>query len=97
MELYAILRRNGWATPEDLGAAGARSAAAGEERAADIRWVRSYAIEEPEGGLGTICIYEASSAQAIREHATAADLPATEIFKVAKTIVVSEDPVPAQA
>ncbi len=97
MELYAILRRNGWATPEDLGAAGERSSAAGAERADDVRWIRSYAIEEPEGGLGTICIYEASSPQAIREHALAADLPATEIFKVAKTIVLNEDPVPAQA
>lgn len=97
MELYAIRRRNGWANPEELQAAAARSAAEGDARADDIRSIRTYVVEEPDGGLGTVCIYEASSPQAIREHADAADLPATEILKVADTVVVREDPIRSQA
>lgn len=97
MELYAIHRRNGWATPEDLQAAAARSTAELEARSDDLRWIRSYIVEEPDGGLGTVCIYEASSLRVIGEHAAAADLPATEILKVADTVVVRDDPVRSQA
>jgi hypothetical protein len=97
MELYAILRRDGWATPGDLQAAAARSTTEGDARPDDIRWIRSYVVEEPGGGLGTVCIYEASSPDAIREHAAAAGLPATEIMRVADTVLVREDPVPSQA
>lgn len=97
MELYAILRRNGWADPEDLQAATARSTAAGDARADDVRWIRSYVVKEPDGGLGTVCIYEASSPQAIREHAAAADLPATEILELVDTVVGRADPVRSQA
>jgi hypothetical protein len=38
---------------------------------------------------------EASSPEAIREHAKAAELPVDEIVKVADTVVVRDDPVPA--
>jgi hypothetical protein len=57
----------------------------------DIRWIRSYVVHEPGGGLGTICIYQASSPEKIREHAFRADLPATEIWEVAETLVVREE------
>jgi hypothetical protein len=97
MELYAILRRNGWATPADLEAAAARSTAEGDARPDDIRWIRSYVLGEEAGGVGTVCIYEASSEEAIREHAAAADLPVDEVIKVADTVVVRPDPAPAQA
>jgi hypothetical protein len=51
-------------------------------------------LEEGEG-LGTVCIYEASSPEAIRAHADAAGLPVTEIIKVADTVIVRPDPAPA--
>ena len=36
----------------------------------DIRWIRSYVLSEPaNGGVGTVCIYQASSPEAIRRHA----------------------------
>ena len=96
MELYAIIRREGWATPGDLQEAAARSTAVGdEEMPNDIRWIRSYVLGEDSGNLGTVCIYEASSADAIREHASRADLPVTEIIAIADTVVVRPDPVPA--
>jgi hypothetical protein len=95
MDTYVILRRNGWRTAEDLQAAAARSTAVGEEMPDDVRWIRSYVLSEPDGTVGTVCVYEASSPEAIRRHAAAADLPVDEIVLVADTVVVRPDPVPA--
>jgi uncharacterized protein DUF4242 len=93
MDTYVILRRSGWRTPADLEEAGARSAKVGdEEMSDDIRWLRSYALSEDDGMVGTVCVYQASSPEAIREHADRADLPVDEIVKVADTIVVRPDP-----
>ena len=61
----------------------------------DIRWIRSYVLEEGGGSVGTVCIYQASSPDAIRDHAGAADLPVDEIIKVADTVIIREDPTPA--
>ena len=97
MELYAILRRNGWPTGEDLQEAAARSTAEGDSMPDDIRWIRSYVLAEEAGGLGTVCIYEASSPDAIRRHADAAGLPIDEIIPIADTVIVRPDPVPATA
>jgi Protein of unknown function (DUF4242) len=93
MELYAIIRREGWVTGGDLEAAAARSSAVGDnDMPSDIRWIRSYVINEDSGNLGTVCIYEASSPEAIRDHASRADLPVTEIIPIADTVVVRPDP-----
>ena len=98
MDTYVILRRSGWRSPEDLQAAAERSAKVGdEEMSDDIRWIRSYVLEEGGGSVGTVCIYEASSPEAIREHAGRADLPVDEIIAVADTVVVRPDPAPASA
>jgi hypothetical protein len=96
MELYAILRRNGWPTGEDLQAAAARSTQVGnEEMPNDIRWIRSYVLDEGAGAVGTVCIYEATSPEAIREHASRAGLPADEIIPILDTVLVRPDPVAA--
>jgi hypothetical protein len=96
MQLYAILRRQGWRSPDDLQAAGERSRqVADDQMSDDIRWIRSYVLEEGAGSVGTVCIYEATSPEAIREHASRADLPVNEIIPVADTVVVREDPQPA--
>jgi hypothetical protein len=98
MDTYVILRRHGWRTPEDLQEAGERSArVGGEEMADDVRWIRSYALAEEDGTVGTVCIYEATSPEALREHASRADLPADEIIPVADTIIVRPDPAPASS
>ena len=98
MQLYVIRRPSIGHTLEDLQAAAGRSRQVGdEEMSADIRWIRSYVVEEADGTLGTICIYQASSPEKIREHAQRADLPATEIFTVADTVVVRPDPVSVAA
>ena len=98
METYVIIRRNGWQSPDDLQEAAGRSAKVGdEEMSDDIRWIRSYVVIEADGSLGTICIYEASSTEKVREHAERAGLPATEIWEVADTVIVRQDPVTAAA
>jgi uncharacterized protein DUF4242 len=98
MNLYAIRRNDGWASPEEVQATAAKSLHVGDnEMSDDIRWIRSYVVREPDGRLGTICIYEASSPEKIREHALRSDMPATEIFEVADTVVVRPDPLPAAA
>ena len=83
MQLYAILRRNGWATGADLEAAAARSTVEGDAMPDDIRWIRSYVLAETDGSLGTVCIYEASGPKAIREHAERVGMGADEIIPIA--------------
>jgi hypothetical protein len=97
MDLYAILRRGGWRSPAELTEAAARSTRVGdEEMSEDVRWIRSYVLEERGGSVGTVCIYEATSPEAIRRHASLADLPVDEIVRVADTVVVRPDPEPAR-
>jgi len=88
-----ILRRGGWRTPDELQQAAARSMAEGDRMPDDIRWIRSYVLAEADGGLGTVCVYEASSPDAIRSHAYRAGLPVDEIVGVADTVLVREDPI----
>jgi hypothetical protein len=93
MDTYVILRRSGWRSPEELEAAARRSAEVGDEEMADeVRWIRSYALAEGDGSVGTVCVYQAVSPEAIAEHATRAELPADEIIRVADTVIVRPDP-----
>jgi hypothetical protein len=95
MNLYAILRRNGWRSPDDLQEAAARSTRVGyEDMPEEVRWIRSYVLEESDGSLGTVCIYQAVSPEAIRKHASRADLPMDEIIPIADTVLVRPDPQP---
>ena len=94
MQTYVILRRSGWRTADELAEAAARSTAESEKMPDDIRWLRSYVLAEQDGSVGTVCIYQASSPEAIREHAGRADLPVDEIIPVADTVLVRPDPEP---
>ncbi|WP_028064109.1 DUF4242 domain-containing protein [Solirubrobacter soli] len=95
MNLYAIRRRDFWGTPEELQATAAKSAQVGEDMAADIRWIRTYIVQEDSGKLGTLCIYEGTSAEKVREQAERTGMPADEITLIAETVIVNPDPVPA--
>jgi hypothetical protein len=97
METYVILRRGGWRTAEELQEAAARSTAEGDRMPDDIRWIRSYVLAEPDGSVGTVCVYQASSPEAIRAHAERAGLPVDEIVAVADTVLVRPDPTPVAA
>ena len=61
----------------------------------DIRWIRSYVLDEGDGAVGTFCVYEASSPEAIRKHAECAELPVDEIIPIADTVIMRPDPTPA--
>jgi thiamine biosynthesis protein ThiC len=63
----------------------------------DIRWIRSYVLPESDGGVGTVCIYQASSPEKIREHADRAGLPVDEIVEVVDTVILRPDPATASA
>jgi hypothetical protein len=94
METYVILRRNGWRTADELREAAGHSSSVGERMPDEVAWIRSYVLNEPDGTLGTVCLYQASSPEALRRHAAAAELPVDEIVAVADTVVVRPDPAP---
>ena len=78
-----------WQSPKELEATAERSKeVAGTEFPDDIAWIRSYVIKEEGGTLGTICIYQASSVDKVREHAKRVDMPADEVLEIADTVIV---------
>ena len=93
MQTFVIMRRGAWEDASDLEDAAAESArVADDEMPGQVKWIRSYVLEEEDGTLGTVCIYQAEDADALMEHAQRAGLPADEILPVANTIVVRDDP-----
>jgi hypothetical protein len=96
MQLFAILRRNGWHSPSDLAASTGRSTQVGdEEMSYSVRWIRSYVLDEGNDKLGMLCLYEARDEAAVREHAKRAGIPVREIIPVTDTLVMRPDPQPA--
>lgn len=90
MDLYAIFRRSGWDASE-LEAADARSNAEADKRD-NVRKIRSYVLDEPDGRVGTLCLYQATAPEALLEHARAADLPCDEVVRVSAIDVMRPDP-----
>ncbi len=97
MQLFGIRRRSAWANGEELEAAAARSTEEGDKPDSGVRWIRSYVLEEDDGRLGTYCIYEAESPEAIRKHAEASGFSADEINAAVNTVIIRPDPVEASA
>lgn len=93
MHTYVIFRRSAWENAPELEDAAAESTrVADEEMEGRVRWIRSYVVEEEDGTLGTVCIYQAEDEDAIMEHAQRAELPADEVLRVADTVIVRDDP-----
>jgi thiamine biosynthesis protein ThiC len=93
LKTFVILRRGAWEEESDLEDAAAESTRVADEEMPDqVKWIRSYVIEEEDGTLGTVCIYQAEDAVAIMEHAQRAELPADEILPVVNTVIVRDDP-----
>lgn len=98
MNTYVVLRRSGWKTSSDLERAAVRSLRVGTEDMPDrVRWIRSYVIREPDGLLGTVCIYQGSDAATVRAHAEKAGLPCDDVVPVVDTVIINDDPVPPTA
>lgn len=93
MEQYVIRRESAWADIEELQAAGAKSGQIGDEEMPDrVRWIRSYVVREPDGRVGTVCIYEARDPESIEEHARRVGMPGDEHYPIITTVVVRPDP-----
>jgi Nickel responsive protein SCO4226-like len=93
MNTYVIRRKGNWSNPEELKATAAVSARVGNEEMPDrVKWIRSYVVEESDGRLGTVCIYQGTDVEAVREHARRAGMTADEIIPVGDTVVIREDP-----
>jgi hypothetical protein len=88
MQTYLVVRRSAWLSEQAQREADERSAEAARAFD-DIACVYSYVLEECDRTLGSICIVEASSPEAVRRHAAAADLPVDEIVRVAATGVAA--------
>jgi hypothetical protein len=98
MNTYVIRREKAWQSPAELEATAERSKQVAEDDFPDdIRWIRSYVIKEDGGTLGTVCIYQATDIDAVREHAKRVDMPADEVLEVADTVIIRPDPEPAEA
>jgi hypothetical protein len=98
MNTYVIRREKAWQSPEELEETAGRSKQVAEDEFPDdIRWIRSYVIKEDGGTLGTICIYQATDVDAVRNHAKRVDMPADEVLEVADTVIIRPDPEPAEA
>src|SRR4051794_4486824 len=93
MNLYAIRRRDFWGTPEELQATATKSAQVGDEMADDVRWIRTYVVQEESGRLGTVCIYQGTHPEKVREQAERSGMPADEISLVLDTVIVNTDPI----
>ena len=96
MNTYVIRREKAWQSPAELEATAERSKQVAEDDFPDdIRWIRSYVIKEDGGTLGTVCIYQATDIDAVRNHAKRVDMPADEVLEVADTVIIRPDPEPA--
>ena len=98
MNTYVIRREKAWPSADDLGKTAERSKqVAADDFPDDIAWIRSYVIKEEGGTLGTVCIYQATSIDKVKEHAKRVDMPADEVLEVADTVIIRPDPQPQAA
>jgi Protein of unknown function (DUF4242) len=92
MQTYLVVRRSAWLSQEAQREADARSTAEAARMSDEIACVYGYVLEECDRTLGSFCIVEAASPEAVRRHAAAADLPVDEIVRVAESVIVRPDP-----
>ena len=94
MDLYIIRRHGIWSDENELAATNAKSLQVGEEMKDRLRWIRSYAVTEEDGRIGSVCIYKASDRDAIREHGQRIGAPSEDIRPARGTAVKRDDPEP---
>jgi hypothetical protein len=93
MKTFVISRANGWGSNQELETAAGVSARIGNEEMPNrVRWIRSYVTKHEGGRIGTVCIYQATDAEAVREHARRVGMPADAITEITDTVIVRPDP-----
>jgi hypothetical protein len=66
---YVIERDFGLVGEEDMQAVATRSKATGIEQFPDIGWEHSHVCSDERGAIRSFCVYNAPSADRLREHA----------------------------
>lgn len=94
MDLYVIRRRGVWKDEQELAATNEESVRVGAEMSDRLLWIRSYAVNEPDGRIGSLCIYQASDPEAVREHGRRIGAPSDDFQVVRGTAVKRPDPQP---
>ena len=98
MNLFTIRRRQAWSSAEEVQAVAKRAKEVADSDFPDeVRWIRSYVLADRDGTLGSLCVYQAIDAEAIRRHSHRVGMPADEINEVLETVLVRPDPMPASA
>ena len=98
MNLYTIRRRKAWGSPEEVQAIAKRAKeVADSDFPGEVRWIRSYVLADDDETLGSVCVYQAVDADAIRRHSDRVGMRADEITEVLETVLVRPDPTPAPA
>jgi hypothetical protein len=82
VQTYIVVRRSGWPSTDALHDAAQRASQQAGSMAAHLRLVHSYVLAEHDGTIGTMCVYQASSPEALYLHAAQADLPADDIIRI---------------
>lgn len=93
MKTYVITRPSAWSSPEELKSVAAISARVGNEEMPNrVRWIRSYVTHHAGGRLGTVCIYQSTDPESVREHARRVGMPADTVTEIADLVIVRPDP-----
>jgi len=93
MQTYVIRRPGIAAGAAELDAALTRLRAFEEEEMPrEVSWLHTYVVVESDGTLGTVCVYQAASDQALREHAARVGVPTDEILSVVGRVVYRGHP-----
>jgi uncharacterized protein DUF4242 len=79
MNTYAIRREQPWQSPAEIEAAAERSRQiAAAEFPGEIRWIRSYLLQDG-AALETVSVYQATHSEVVRRHAERVGIPAAEV------------------
>jgi Protein of unknown function (DUF4242) len=81
MPRYLVERKLGTITDEQLNAAAETSQHVRERDFPAVGWEHSHVVRG-EDGLVSYCVYSAPDAQAVRDHAAAAGLPADRVQEI---------------
>ena len=93
MDLYVIRRRGTWGNMQEVRAASVISRRVGEKMSDQVRWIRSYVVNESDGRIGSVCIYEARDEESLHEHGRRIGAPGEDFRLVATTAVARADPI----
>jgi hypothetical protein len=89
MNLYVVPRTRAWLSEEELAASVDCAPSVIDTLGGDVRFIRSYIVEEDDGTLSGYCVYEATGPEALRRYTEAMRLPFDAIKPVLKTVVAA--------